>query len=121
MDIRDAMQLLLRMIDYVSVDGRIILDGNYNNTFVARCLFDCYYYIKSGTDPSLMSSLDTLIVQLSSLSDDHLDLKRYLLYKQHVGSFALNDTKTRTTTFEYVILIYILFFLLSLSIFLQIN
>lgn len=99
----DAIRLLLKIINYVSADGKIILNGNHDNTFVARCLFDCYSYIKSGTDSSLMSLLDTLIVQLSTLSDDNFDLKRYLLYKRHIGAFALNDIKTMRTTFEYVI------------------
>lgn len=100
---RDAVRLLLRIIDYAYGDGKITLDGNDHNTFVARSVFDCYCYIKRGRNPSLTLLLDTLVAQLSTLSDDRLDLKRYLLYKQHIGAFELNDAKTVNTTFEYVV------------------
>ena len=103
---KDAVELLLQIINHVSVDGQI--DSLSDKTFVAIQLSECFLYINKNHKryPQLPSLLNDLTDQIYANANCDIDLKRYILYQQHIGSFRLNPNKhtqhKRNSTFTYV-------------------
>ena len=102
---KDAVKLLLRIIDHVSIDGKI--NSTNDKLLVAIRLSECYVYIheNSKTFSQLFSLLDQLTNQVYSNTDVYIELKHYILYRQHVASFYLNpntNDRKRNSTFMYV-------------------
>ena len=100
----DAVKILLQIIDHVCVDGKI--NSPNDKLFVAVRLTECFDYIHKNY--KLVSLLDDLTNQIYSYTEIDIELKQYILYRQHVVSFHLNtntyDQDKINSTCMYVLI-----------------
>ena len=97
-----ALKVLSQMINRVSVNGQVASAND--QVFLALALSECCCYIKRNCDKysTVCALLNNLTQQIYVNGDISVDLKRYILYKQHIAAFELHDEDTKNSTFSYV-------------------